>query len=525
MEKFSKAQIILMAGGSILIIAATIYLSIGLNSRPKYEFVQVKKTDLTGGLTANGTVQAAQDLDLAFQAPGTISQIPATVGQQVKQGQVLAQLDAGSAHAALDQAAAAVQTAQANYQKLINGATSANVDVSQATVASAQTNLDDANKALTETTSQQNLLVANALSALLNTVNPVVMTSGLTAVPSASNSGNAVVTVTGTYNGTAQGQYILTVVATGSGLVFQVTGLENTTALVRTAPVPLGTNGLSVQASGNAVAGDSWTISIPNTQSSAYVSDYNAYQAAMAGHDAAILAAQNQVAAAQAALVQAQAGLQLVQTPPRPEDVDAAKAAVATAEAALEAAQSAYSNTVIVAPIAGTVTAINAKVGQSASPGAPEISMISQGNFQVDFYVSEDDVGKIKTGDAAQVTLDAYGSGVIFPATVAVIDQSTTMVNNVPSYKVTLEFNNNDDRIKSGMNASVTVTDQTESQVLAVPSNAIFTENNTSFVLKQAGGGKTVAQPVKTGISSLDGMTEITSGLNEGDEVIYFGNN
>ncbi len=39
------------------------------------------------------------------------------------------------------------------------------------------------------------------------------------------------------------------------------------------------------------------------------------------------------------------------------------------------------------------------------------ISLIPEGNFEVDVYLAENDVAKVKVGDPTDITLDAYGSG------------------------------------------------------------------------------------------------------------------
>src|SRR5580704_14298698 len=110
--------------GSFVVIALlTFYFYHGLSKRPAFADFTVKQTDVTQGLTESGTVQAAQTLMLSFQTAGSVSAVPVEVGDEVQQGQVLAQLDSSSARAAVDQAQAAVDTAQANYQKLRNGAT------------------------------------------------------------------------------------------------------------------------------------------------------------------------------------------------------------------------------------------------------------------------------------------------------------------------------------------------------------------------------------------------------------------
>ncbi|MDE2312521.1 MAG: efflux RND transporter periplasmic adaptor subunit, partial [Patescibacteria group bacterium] len=195
---------------------------------------------------------------------------------------------------------------------------------------------------------------------------------------------------------------------------------------------------------------------------------------------------------------------------------------VASAKAAVEVATNNYNNTAIVAPIDGTITSIDAKIGQIASSGAPLIGLISNQQFQVVIYISEADLGKIKVGDSAQVALSAYGDQTNFAAKVVDISADSSLVNNQPGYKVTLQFTNADDRIKSGMAARVAISDMTRQDVVAVPASALFANSAGNFVIKQD-GSRLVGQPVQLGVKGLNNMVEITSGLGAGEQVVYFG--
>jgi len=458
-----KKHVLLSTIAIIVILAASIYISLSLKKTPAVAFTAVKSADITQAVRASGQVSAAQDLSLAFEQGGTVAAVNVKDGDLVKQGQVLVRLDSANAQASVNQAVAALDIAKANYQKLQNGATGASIDVAQTTLSNAQKNL-------AAVTAQQNLIVKNAAAVLLN--------SNLAAAASTNNISTANPTITGTYNDTAQGQYQIKIYSTGGGLHFTVSGLETTDGQVSTAPVPLGTKGLFIQFPSSAqYINDSWTVSVPNTQGSGYLTNLNAYNNA--------LQTQNQsVTTAQAAVDSAQANLQLLQTAARPEDLAASNAQVEAAAAQLQTAQNSLSKSLLLAPIDGVITSVDTKVGQtvagsSLAPGPDVIKMISAQKFQITAFLSEADIGKIKVGDSASTTLDAYGSNVNFDATVISIDPSATQTQGVPTYKTILEFNNNDSRIKEGMNADVTIYDETHTGVLVVPSTAIIKKKTT----------------------------------------------
>ncbi|MDR3642275.1 MAG: efflux RND transporter periplasmic adaptor subunit [Candidatus Doudnabacteria bacterium] len=511
------------AVGIAVILVAGAFVSHSLSQTPQINFTTVTKADITQAVNEDGIVDAAQDLSLSFQSGGIVSQVNVKSGDTVKKGQILVKLDSAAASAALSQAQAALSVAQANYNKLINGATGAQLNVSQAALQTAQTALDNAKKTQTATIAQQNLIVSNAQITLFN--------SGLAATPSAGNVSSAGPTISGTYTGTAEGQYNIIISNSGSGENFSYSGLENGSAAVTTtAPSPLGTKGLYIQfPSSTLPSNDTWTVNIPNTKASTYLANLNSYNAALQTQNQAGVSAQAAIDNAQAALAQAQSALQLAQTPPRPEDIASAKAQVDSAAAQLQTAQNNYNNNVLTAPIDGIITSVDTKIGETVAgstlvPGVDAVKMISGQNLEVVAYLSEADIGKIKVGDPATVTLSAYGSNTPFNASVIAIDPGATVTNGVSAYKTTLEFAQLDDRIKTGMNANVLITDETRANALVIPQSAVITKGDQSFVLTPDQNGKVQETQIQTGISSLDGRIEVLSGLSEGQKIATFGN-
>jgi HlyD family secretion protein len=506
----------------IIILGATGYFYSSLKHTPAVAFTEVKTATITQAVNETGQVSASQDLSLAFEQGGTVEQVDVQAGDSVKQGQTLVKLDTTDAAAAVSQAAAALDAARANYQKLVNGATSANIQVDQAAVASAQTALNNAQDNLTSVTAQQNLIVKNAAAVLLN--------SNLAAMPSPNNVSTSNPSISGNYTDTTQGQYKITIYNSGGGYRFNVSGLETSEGQVSTAPVALGSKGLFIQfPNTNVYPNDTWTISLPNTQGTNYLTNLNAYNNALQSQNQAVVTAQSAVNSAQAALTQAQDNLQAMQTPARPEDIASANAQVEEAAAALQTTQDALSKSVLTAPIDGVITSVDTKVGEtvagsSLAPGPDAIKMISAQKFQIISYLSETDIGKIKVGDSASTTLDAYGSGVNFDATVISIDPSATVTNGISTYKTTLQFDQNDERIKEGMNANIIITDQEHQNALVIPQTAVIQNNNQDFVLLDSGNGKIVETPIQTGISDLNGNIEVTSGLSAGQMIAAFGN-
>ncbi len=311
-----------------------------------------------GEVDSNTTQNVAtpQNVTLGFLAGGRIKTVSVKAGDIVKKDQVLATLDAGNVLGAVTQAKALYANAQANYQKVINGATGSAVDVAKAAVNTTKVNLEGV-------TNQQNTLVTNARRKLYS--------DGLIAAPDSDETVNNPV-ISGNYDGTAEGDYKISFDGINYNII-NYNGVEKGQAIVDTLPQPLGTKGLMIAfplGKNRYSLGDSWTVHIPNKSGENYTTNLNAYQSALQNKDQVI-------ASAHAALDQANATLTSVVTSARPEDVAAAQAQVSNAYGALEIATAAYKNTIIVAPADGIVTSVTISPGQIALPNAPAIEFKS----------------------------------------------------------------------------------------------------------------------------------------------------
>lgn len=346
---------IAIAVALVIAVAIGVWSTIAHNRRQAELF----SDSIPAASDTNSNKGTEKDLTLAFPMGGRIASVSVKIGDKVKSGQVLANLDSGNALGAVNQARGAYAAAQTAYQKLINGASDTDIQIANVALNNAKTSYNT-------TVATQKVLVSNAYRTLLN--------SGLAAVPSIADNTNSIIspTISGTYTGTDEGTYTVTVYTSGNGNYFTVSGLESGTGAVSSVAVPLGTKGLYIQFPNNftITTNTVWTVAIPNTQAGNYTGNYSAYQAALQNQTQAVTAAQGAVDAAQAALDQKVAGA-------RSEDLAIAKAQVDSALGALQIAESAYNNTMITAPSDGTITNVLITAGQISSANAPAIELLS----------------------------------------------------------------------------------------------------------------------------------------------------
>ena len=188
-------------------------------------------------------------------------------------------------------------------------------------------------------------------------------------------------------------------------------------------------------------------------------------------------------------------------------------------ENALTDAKNKLEDYYIRAPFTGVITNIDAKKGENAQSNTSLITMMSADTFQIESFVPEVNISKIKIGDIAKITLDAYGGDVYFDASVISIDPAETIKDGVSTYKVKLQFTKKDERIKSGMTANVSVTVFSKPNTIVVPGGIVFDKGGKKFVQVKE-NQKNVDREVVVGETSALGQMEILSGLKDGDVVI-----
>jgi HlyD family secretion protein len=194
---------------------------------------------------------------------------------------------------------------------------------------------------------------------------------------------------------------------------------------------------------------------------------------------------QSTVAQDDAALAQAQAAYtqSQAQTQAQGAGANAAAAAVQAAAATVQQDQVNLNNTVITSPVNGTVVARDVSIGQTvaASLQTPTLFLIAQNldKMEVDINVGEPDIGGIKAGNTVNFTVLAYPNR-IFTGTVTQVRINPTTVNNVVTYDVVVDVNNNAGLLLPGMTANATIDVASAQNALVVPLTAVHAQQSAS---------------------------------------------
>lgn len=199
-----------------------------------------------------------------------------------------------------------------------------------------------------------------------------------------------------------------------------------------------------------------------------------------------------------------------------PLDIRSQKLVIQQKQDALQSAKTNLAKYSVRAPFAGVLATFTAKKGDTASSGSSLGTLITKQRIAT-ISLNEVDVAKVKVGQKATITFDAI-EDLSITGEVVEVDALGTTSQGVVSYNVKIAFDVQDARVKPGMSVSVNVILSTKPNVLMAPSSAIKIQNGESYVEVLVGG----ASEQKTIVAgdSNDTMTEITSGLNEGEDVI-----
>lgn len=393
----------LVTGVSLVIaLAVGAYAYSIINVAPEHEFI----TATAGSIASNATTDGdSQHVSLGFLAGGRVQSLSVKVGDTVKKGQVLATLDAESTLGAITQAQAAYAAAQANYQKVQNGATDSTINVANTSVTTAQQNLDHLiQNGYTQIDSLVRTNVDN-LYMYPNSDNPEF---GLSFFDASTNS-----TVTIRPNDSN----------TRLNLRFERIAIAKLLADWKVAPLT-DRNAATQMTLKNLQTVQSYLIDLSTALNT--LSTDAKYQANIDKAKASISTARlsvdtmiTNIQNAQTAIANAQTGVAAVTTSARPEDIKAAQAQMTSALGALQVAQSAYNNRIILSPGEGTVTAVRISIGEIATANATAIELTGK-NFSKDVAIMvpksaiSEKNGRayvlVESGEEKEVTLGASDS-------------------------------------------------------------------------------------------------------------------
>jgi HlyD family secretion protein len=446
-------------------------------------------------VTATGNVVADQQASLTFASSGEIASVLVEKGQQVELGEVLARLDTASLEWQIARAQASLETAQARLEQAQQPASAEDLASAQAALASAQANYDR-----------------------------------VKAGPSAEDLASARAALD-----SAQANYEKVKAGpTEEDLAAAQASLDSARASVRQAQAAYDRikNQPDAQMRQESLNLQNATISLEQAQANYDAQANRPTESELASAEAQVVQARatlsnlldnptdSDLASAQAQVSQAQANLDALLERPKAEDVAVQQAQVEEAALALAQAQSQLEDTLIRAPFAGRVLAVNVSAGEWATPGAPAIVLAATEPLILDVNIDEVDVAKLAEGQTAHLTFDALDNEGV-NGTVTYIAPSSINVGGAVAYAVEVSFSTGSLPVRLGMTADVDIVTDRAEDALLVPNRAIDADREAGryYVTRQLSGGATERVEVVIGLRDAT-STQLLEGLEEGDTVV-----
>ena len=175
-----------------------------------------------------------------------------------------------------------------------------------------------------------------------------------------------------------------------------------------------------------------------------------------------------------------------------------------------------YKPIALLSPIEGEVIVATTQPGQTVT--TTDAVLVLSDHLILRAQVDETDIGKIKEGMKARITLDAYPD-VKIKAIVEHIYHESQTSNNVTIYLVDLTPSEVPEFFRSGMNVSVDFIVEDKEKILTIPVEAVNKNGETYVLLKQPDKKEPLKARVELGITD-DKNYEVISGVTENDKII-----
>lgn len=325
---------------------------------------------------------------------------------------------------------------------------------------------------------------------------------------------------------------VLVLALAGAGAWFGTAGGEDGDGVQRiTSAVSRGTYQTTVSATGTITpkqdADVAFSVTGTVTMVAVDVGDKVHKGEVLATIDAASLVAQREAAAAQVEAAEAQVDEASGGTTTQ---VTAADAALASARSQLAQAEEAVANATLRAPFTGLVSAVGYAVGDQAGSGssgtaptasddaiAAAITLITPSKLLVEASVPAAEVTRLKKGLQAEIT--PTGGGEVVYGTVAEVGViASASDSGAAQFPVTVAVTGSPTGLYAGSSATLEIIVEQATDVLAVPTAAVRTDEDGASYVTVVDGEKQTRTPVELG-SVYGAQTEVLSGVEEGDVV------
>lgn len=511
-----------------------------------YQTGQAKVGTLTVSISGSGQVSSSNQVDIKPSASGKVTAVYKKQGDSVKEGEIIAQLDASDVYKSVRDAETSLQSAQLSLQKIQQPVEELSLTQAQNSLEQAKQNLEKSQNDLKKSYEDTFNTIANAfidLPKALIVLNDALYNTDIGKSQGISDRQENLTTLLGSVlqedssvlvSMKSQVEKSFTDARNSYNDIFneyknttrQDSEEKITTLLLHTTE--------TTRKFADAIKSEigfygSWKDlrtkrNLPTfTKADQYFSDLstniglvNNDLSSLIAANTSITSGKNLITSNQQSINEKTLSLAKITAGTDKLDIESAKLNVVTRQNALNDAKSKYADYTIKAPFTGTLATLTVKKNDTVSSGTSLGTEITKQKF-AEIQLNEVDAAKVKQGQKATLTFDAL-DGLSLAGQVATVDSIGTVTQNVVNYKVAISIDSEDDRIKPGMSVNSAIITDIVSDVVLIPNNALHADNQGSYIQKLE-NGVPVNYPVTVGLSN-DSETVVLTGLNDGDLVV-----
>jgi len=519
------------------IIAVFVSYRLTNKSKLSYDFAVVERGDVLQEVSATGGVNRGEEINLGFKQAGTLKEMYVKIGDVVLQGQELAKLETSTINIQLAEAEAALQMSQAKLDKVLAGFSQEDIEVARTAKENAEDaydwalqNLEDA-----KTTADENL------KSDYEDASNVLDSSYL----KAHNASNEMISLC---HGSFWVNYLIkdnkdevrdyvSKMKTFSDKVKQDSSNQNIDEglsefeeylvkirdSLQDAKEKLDSPDYFYKISSTEKDSVDTQRSYINTALSNVISSRQTIVSTCTANTISLNTARASASSSWGALNVAKDQLALKTASPREEDVALNMAQVSQSIAKVNLLLQAIRDAILRSPLDGQITEIKSKIGESVQITGYVISLLPAQPFQIEVDIPETDISKIELQDSCRITLDAFPEKE-FSGKVIEINPTESVIQGVVYYNLKSSFEADEDGIKPGMTANITITTDSRENVLVLPQRAVIKKDGKRIARVVSNKYKQGFEEVEvdTGLKGSEGEIEILSGVREGDKVITF---
>ncbi len=540
----------------LVVVFGGYFLLKGKNNTPtSYVLAKVEKGNIIASISGTGQVSVSNQVEVKAKTSGDVTFVNVKVGQEVKNGALLAQINASDALKAVRDAQTSLETAKLELEEILAPADELTLLQSEDSLIQAQQSKQDAEDSLVKSYEDGFNTVANAfldLPNMMTGLNDIILGNSFnnlqTNVDYYANSVKNYDEKAQQYRDDAYNDYQIartaydknfsdykaasrfsepTVIESLINESYATTkdiaeAIKSVINLIQFYKDKLTERSLTPQA----------LATTHLTNLSTYTSKTNSYLTSLLSAKDNIQTYKDNIVSAERSIKEKELSLAKTKAGSDELAIRAKRIAVQQKQDALAAAQQDLYDCSSRAPFDGVVAKVSVKKSDTVSSGTAIATIITKQQL-AEISLNEVEAAKVKVGQKVTLTFDAV-ENLTLTGAVAEVDTLGTVSQGVVTYTVQIVFDTQDNRVKPGMSVSAAIIIDSKQNVLMVSNSAIKSSVNGSYVLapnedvsadligKSAGvvfknTPKQIA--VEVGLAN-DTETEITSGLNEGDVIV-----